>query len=55
MFSFLRAGAEIRVPRVFIDVQNRCTVRYSRLGVCNVEREASLASVLAIPYRAYPY
>ena len=36
-----------------IDVQNYCAVRHSRLSVRDVEREASPAAVLAIPYCAY--
>ena len=36
-----------------IDVQNRRAVRCSLFGVCDVECEASLASTLAITYRAY--
>ena len=38
-----------------IDVQNHCAFRYSRFGVCDVEREVTLAAVLAVPHRAYSY
>lgn len=38
-----------------VDVQNRRTVRHSRLGVRDIEREASPTTILAVPYSAHSY
>ena len=42
-----------RGPVFSVDVQNGCAVRYSRIRVRDVEREASPTALLFVPYRAH--
>ena len=56
LLSFIRASAKRGGTHAhLIDVQNRCAFRYSRFGICDIERKASPPAVFAVPYRAYPY